>query len=349
MSNTYKYDYLVFIGRFQPLHIGHLKVIQQALSLAKKLIIVIGSADQPRSPKNPFTFVERHNMIFDALLGEAIDTERVYITKVRDCMYNNQKWATDVQQAVSKGTSRGGWHDIIRIGIIGHHKDETSFYLNMFPQWELEEHELDEVLSATDLRVAYFDRMNLKFLQSLVPSTVYHWLQKFRDSNPAFLQLESEHQFIKKYKQAWASSPYEPTFVTVDAVLVCSAHILMVERKAAPGEGLLALPGGFVGYNETLVDAVIREIREETKLKIPSSVLKGSIQKQVVFDHPFRSQRGRTITHAFHIELPAGPLPKVKGGDDAKNAAWISINEIHDKWEQLFEDHGSIISSVIGL
>ena len=50
-----QYDFAVFVGRFQPLHNGHQHVIDQALRSAKKLIILIGSADTARSIRNPFT------------------------------------------------------------------------------------------------------------------------------------------------------------------------------------------------------------------------------------------------------------------------------------------------------
>jgi bifunctional NMN adenylyltransferase/nudix hydrolase len=122
-----------------------------------------------------------------------------------------------------------------------------------------------------------------------------------------------------------------------------------VQRKAAPGEGLYALPGGFLNQKERIIDGMIRELTEETRIKVPDKVLIGSIKNQHVFDHPNRSQRGRTITHAFHIELPPGPLPKVKGSDDAKSAAWWRISDINARWDELFEDHGDIISYFVGV
>lgn len=340
----YKFDYLVFIGRFQPFHIGHLEVIKTSLRQAERVIVVMGSSDQPRTPKNPFTAAERSAMIIG---GDEFgsDIDRIRIAKVRDSMYNDQRWTTDVQNAVEQHMS---WHNKPRIGITGHHKDESSFYLDLFPQWKLVEHSTNEIISATDLRELYFEEKNLKFLQTLVSPFVYKWLDTFNKSK-AFQTLVNEYNLIKQYKESWKVAPYPPTFVTVDAVVVQSGHILLVQRGAAPGEGQWALPGGFIGPGEWVVDSMIRELREETKLKVPAPVLKGSIKNQHVFDHPKRSQRGRTITHAFHIELPAGTLPPVKGSDDAKNAAWFPINQIYQKWNTLFEDHGDIISYFVGV
>jgi bifunctional NMN adenylyltransferase/nudix hydrolase len=164
----------------------------------------------------------------------------------------------------------------------------------------------------------------------------------------SFKHIQDEHGFIDKYKSAWEASPYAPTFVTVDAVVVQSGHVLMVERKARPGRGLMALPGGFVGPYERLMDACLRELREETRLKIPAPVLQGSIKHQMVFDDPYRSERGRTVTHAFYIELrPDSQLPKVKGGDDARHARWVPLAELDPA--QIYEDHYFIIKELAGM
>ena len=98
--------------------------------------------------------------------------------------------------------------------------------------------------------------------------------------------------------------------------------------------------------DRTVEDAALRELKEETLIKVPLPVLRGSIVRSKVFDAIDRSPRGRIITHAFYILLPDGDLPKVKGSDDAEKARWIPIAEI--KPEECFEDHFEIISHFIG-
>jgi bifunctional NMN adenylyltransferase/nudix hydrolase len=95
-------------------------------------------------------------------------------------------------------------------------------------------------------------------------------------------------------------------------------------------------------------DAALRELREETGIKVPEKVLRGSIVGSRVFDAIDRSQRGRTITHAFHIVLDDGEynLPKVKGSDDAAQAQWIPISKLNS--EEIFEDHADIIAYFLG-
>lgn len=133
----------------------------------------------------------------------------------------------------------------------------------------------------------------------------------------------------------------------MDAVVIQSGHILLIERRASPGKGLWALPGGFVDPGERLQDACLRELREETRLKVPAPVLRGSIKRTRVYDDPYRSARGRTITHGFYIELePNAELPKVKGGDDAKTARWVPLGELDPQC--MFEDHYFVIQDMLG-
>jgi bifunctional NMN adenylyltransferase/nudix hydrolase len=159
--------------------------------------------------------------------------------------------------------------------------------------------------------------------------------------------LLQEYHMVKKYKESWKAAPFPPTFMTVDAVVVQSGHILLVKRGDMPGKGLWALPGGFLNQEETMLDGAIRELKEETKIKVPVPVLKGSIKGSKTFDAPNRSARGRTITQAFHFDLGVGELPKVKGSDDAEKAFWVPFNQV--KQEKMFEDHFHIIDNFINI
>ncbi len=335
-----KYDTLVLIGRFQPLHSAHLEIIKRATALTDQLVIICGSAKQPRTYKNPFTFDERSRMIKAATAGLSM---RVYVEPNIDTIYNDQAWAVRVQGIVSKYRTLGG-----QVGIIGHKKDDSSFYLDMFPQWGYEDVELIEFLSAVNIRDLLFKRdVNMKFIKGVVPETTFDFLEQFK-TTPEYEQIIREREFVEKYKQQYASLPYPPIFSTADAVVIQSGHVLMIKRRAEPGKGLWALPGGYVNANtdKSVEAAMLRELREETQIKVPLPVLKGSIVRSKVFDAIDRSPRGRIITHAFHIQLPDGELPRVKGSDDAEKARWVPIAEV--KSEDCFEDHWEILQHFVG-
>jgi len=355
-TNQDHYDFLVFIGRFQPFHQGHLKILETALEQSQKLIILIGSAHRPRCTRNPWTYAERENMIRCGLDQET--NERIIIAPIMDAMYNDSLWTTTIQKAVAGmiSTHHDQPHREPRLGLIGHAKDHTSYYLKLFPQWPSIDVKSDNAISGTKIRDAIFnadqghwedDRLSMQSLVNpYVSNHVLSYLKQFAKTE-TFTQLREEFDFIRSYRARWEQSPYAPSFVTVDAVVVQSAHVLLVERRARPGKGQWALPGGFLGSNENLLDACLRELKEETKIKVPWPVLNGSIVQQKVFDDPHRSARGRTITHAFYIHLAADTqLPKVKGGDDARKAFWVPLAQLEPR--KMFEDHYFIIQNMIG-
>lgn len=334
------YGTVVLIGRFQPLHNAHLEIIKRCTALTDQLVIIAGSAKQPRTYKNPFTFDERRQMILAATAGLSL---RVYVEPNIDTIYNDQAWAVRVQGIVSKYRVLGE-----KTAIIGHKKDDSSFYLDMFPQWDYINVEQIEPLGATDIRDLYFKwDFNSNFIKYVVPETTYDFLMQFRRSEE-FAQIIREREFVSNYKKQYASLPYPPIFSTADSVVIQSGHVLMIRRRAEPGKGLWALPGGYVNANtdRSVEDAAIRELREETGIKVPAPVLRGNIKRSKVFDAIDRSPRGRIITHAFHIELPDGELPKVKGSDDADKARWVPIAEVRS--EECFEDHYEIIQHFLG-
>lgn len=349
---SYPYDFTVFIGRFQPFHAGHLNVVKEGLQQANKLIVLIGSAWQPRNPRNPWTHEEREAMI-RGCLSDAENT-RLVCMPLMDVPYNDELWVRNVQTTVAGLVTAHHHipHKLPKIALIGHEKDHTGFYLKLFPQWQSIGVKSFLNLSATPLRESFFAGNGSQYLQEaesseVFPAFVLEYLRAFAAAEH-YRGIQEEIAFVKKYKQAWEHAPYPPTFVTVDSIVVQSGHVLLIERRANPGKGLLALPGGFVDQNERLLQACIRELREETRLKVPEPVLKGCIKHQAVYDEPNRSARGRTITHAFYIELaPNAELPKVKGSDDARSARWIPLAELAP--QTMFEDHYFIIQDMLGL
>lgn len=348
-----EYDLIVFIGRFQPFHNAHMEIVKQAFELSEELLFVIGSANQPSTYKNPIsTYPDRTPFSVQELITDSI--EEVGLSRdhhgfrfVND-VYDDVQWCLNVQKQVSDPVDYfSGWPSNSKIGLIGCNKDETSYYLKMFPQWDLIEIEKNQNLSATHIRELYFvEEPNMNFIKGVVPSAVFDYLNQHKNSE-WHNHIVNERRFIEKYKSQFASLPYPPTFVTVDSVVFQSGHVLLVRRNAYPGKGLMALPGGFLDANtdQSLEDAMIRELREETGLKVPSPVLRGNIKNTKVFDSPTRSSRGRTITHAYNIVLPDGELPRVKGGSDADKAFWMPLSDL--KSHEFFEDHYQIINYFI--
>lgn len=350
-------DFGVFIGRFQPLHIGHEHVIARALEQVERLIVLVGSANVARDPRNPFTYAEREAMLRGAFRHE-VAQGRLIIAPLDDHPYSDTAWTAQVQRQVralvldhgnAHGFQNHGLADF-RIALAGYGKDASSYYLKLFPEWEnLQIASQYGTFSSSDVRAGFFQRIP-QVPDVILSPGVAAFLREFALSD-TFKALLEEAEYLADYPAQWGPGP----FVTADAVVVQSGHVLLVERGQAPGKGLLALPGGFVNPAERIRDAAIRELREETAIsdgkgQIPPAMLASFIEdaRTRVFDAPARSLRGRIITHAFLFRLPERrKLFAVKGGDDAAHARWYRLGDLSP--EMLFEDHWAIIAAMADL
>jgi len=350
-----KYQVGVYIGRFQPFHAGHLETVKKMLKTCESIIISVGSHHRPKTIKNPWSSQERIEMIKDVLLHEynpevfedkgwtdkphPTILSRVKFQQVRDYMYNDTKWAAETY---SKALMNGATSDT-NTCLFGHFKDDSSYYLNMYPQWDLHTVPNFFNIDATRVRKEMFeDKYISDETSEKIHGRTYEDITAWINTEHGD-RLRDEYHFLQDYKAGFAALPYPPTFVTTDNVVVKSGHILLIKRKCNPGKGLWALPGGFLDQGEKIQAGAIRELKEETKIKVHKNELEKMMIDTKIFDHPLRSLRGRTITHAHLYDLGYGPLPDVKGGDDAAGAFWIPLADAHKMEHEMFEDHYDIV------
>ena len=117
-------DVIAYIGRFSPIHTGHVHVCKQALQQSNHLVILIGSSDEPHSTRNPWSFDYRKMLIETALDEAGISRTKYSIRKLLNSTYNDQKWEADVQRIVAEECIIQVDHDNApKIGLIGHSKD----------------------------------------------------------------------------------------------------------------------------------------------------------------------------------------------------------------------------------
>lgn len=258
------------------------------------------------------------------------------LVPLRDQLYNENQWIVDVQQKVTFLVDNA---EPGPISLLGRIKDRSSYYIRLFPQWKCEEMNEHQPLDATTIRDKYFSG-RLDYQADVHPS-VQAWLEDWSKTD-TYQWVVQERRYYQEYRDKWAAAPYPPKFLTADAVVIQSGHVLLVRRRTAPGKGLFALPGGFVQEETTRV-AALRELREETGIMVAKEILDANIVDQKLFDHPDRSLRGHVVSNAFCIRLRDGDLPKVKGADDADRAFWMPLVELFDHEEKFFEDHAHIV------
>lgn len=340
-----RFDWAVCIGRFQLFHDAQLALLRAALSLAPRVAVLVGSARQARSPRNPFTYDERVETMRLALTEE--ERGRVTFVAVRD-VYDQQRWVRDVRETMERLTGSPN----TRVVLVGHRKDPTGEYLNDFPGWPLHDVGRQGEVHGKALRAVLYAsptvEASLAALASQVPPSTLEFLRSWAQL-PFLAKLREEWAELAEEHDKWAGSPYPPVFVTVDAVVRVADQVLLIRRGRAPGKGLLAVPGGFIEQRETAYQSAVRELQEETGFELLPSEMEHALKAQRVFDHPDRSQRGRVITHAFYFDLGQRMLPEIAGSDDAAEARWVPIAELPSMEEEFHDDHFHILDAFLGL
>lgn len=188
----YTFDYLVFIGRFQPFHLAHMQTIKIALEQSESIILALGSAQNERNIKNPFLATEREHMILSNFSLE--EQARIKFVHVID-VYNDEKWQKLVKSLVNDVVEPDA-----KVGLIGHFKDDSSYYLKFFPEWPMVELEsLAGAMSATPMREAFyrgeiqadqFPQGTITFLVQFQKTPIYSMLQnKYQTQDKSNLEL----------------------------------------------------------------------------------------------------------------------------------------------------------------
>lgn len=139
--------------------------------------------------------------------------------------------------------------------------------------------------------------------------------------------------------EPYEPAEYPPFAVAVDLVVLTVRNdnlcLLVIERGAAPFEGHMALPGGFVGVDEDLLAAARRELHEETGV----SVADVHLEQVATFGRPNRDPRMRVVSVAY-LALAAN-LPEPRAGTDAAAAHWMPLpSSGGDAWAF---DHAEIV------
>jgi bifunctional NMN adenylyltransferase/nudix hydrolase len=392
-----KYILTIYIGRFSPFHNGHVEVLKRARQRSDSVLVLIGSINQARNPKNPWPFAERAGVINAwAKRTGGPGQAKVNVLGIRDYTYiGNDQWIANVRNTINQYINTLQWQTVVggdfikvdpkdvEIRITGADRDASTFYLKFFPDFVTdivdEDKEVSRFLTATAVRDIYFGRTFSgndisaneaeMLLKAFLPAETLEFLRDFEQTEN-YDNLRDEHLFAMKYriplkprKPKLAADgitvidpgqPYEVMIQTVDAIVIQTGHVLLVKRRSRPGKGLWALPGGHLEPKERLFDACIRELREETMIKVPEPILRSSMIYKDDFDHPERSLRGRVLTKGYLFKLPDFvvngkiEMPHIKGADDAEKARWVPIDEALKNPDMFFEDHFHILDFMLG-
>ena len=131
---------------------------------------------------------------------------------------------------------------------------------------------------------------------------------------------------------------YPRPAVTADCVVITKEEqpkVLLIQRGADPYKGCWAFPGGFMNVDETTEQCAIRELEEETGLRI------SDVHQIGAYSKVDRDPRGRTIIVAY-LAIIDKPV-QVTGQDDAANAEWFPLSAL----PELAFDHAEIMRDAV--
>ena len=348
-------DATVVIGRFSPYTLTDHAQLLNALQQPGHVAVVIGSAFHARTPRDPFTWQERRAMIELCAPDGAV--ERIAFVPVRD-YYDDERWAGAVKRAVQAALP-----GVRRTRLVPTSTQNLECYREWLPEWPQLEPEGPAVDDRALLRVLLAGddaagqgiaprrhpiETALAVVAPMLPPEMPGYLRAWARL-PHYAEMVAEQRSNEAETAKWAGAPYEPIFTTVDCVVRAAGHVLLVTRGHRPGKGLWALPGGFLDPRERLLTSAVRELHEETAIGVPFATFKRRLKDVLVFDHPDRAMRARTVTHVHYFELQDERLPEVRGSDDAAHAAWVPIAELASMEERFFEDHFHILDYYFSL
>jgi bifunctional NMN adenylyltransferase/nudix hydrolase len=348
------YDAVIVIQRSNPPTNAHVRNVKAAATVGRFAISVKGSAYHPRRARDPLTDDEVEFTWKEIFRDDPVVRDKLRFARVRD-YFDNEKWKRNVDKEVNAILEAQGIpRSKARVAILGHSKDETSFYLSMFPDWDQIEVPNYRGLNATDVRKLFYDADNLAghwpMIATMVPPATLAMLKSLA-LLPAYEILVREYRYINgiladedKFRALKGKPDWELNTNASDVVIECSDHVLMGYRAGVYGFGQVAFPGGIKG-KETFLDAGLRELFEETTFNFTKAYfIENYLRDSQIFDHPGRSQAGTRVTMAFYFNMGNLPLQEIWGKDDMakRRMLWVPKKEWADYAPLMFEDHDMV-------
>ena len=372
----------VYIGRFQPFHKGHKAIVDLTVKMMKPgdtFTIIIGSADQQETERNPLSASQRKEMLLIELEGYPVT-----ISTINDSPYNYDLWiehlcakmlgfksATHDDFLEKQEDFIKGFSNICIVGMenVEEYIDRITKYYTYAPTGHfnlgINSHIFSELDTQTSVHGSSIralacseDRGHLEnfysAIKDLVDEKVLAYLKTVN------FPLIVYNAYIKGINYAASTGcKYNSCFMTVDNIVFDKFldQVLLIKRK---DNGKFAIPGGFAEPYMNMKDNALRELEEETS--ITAKMLKDAFVKidelePTLIDAPYRDPRSShkcnfvSAVYVWQSKVDAlkNFIPYIKAGDDAVDTVWLSKEECEDlpAW-RFHADHKKIICKLLG-
>lgn len=330
----------VYIGRFQPIHNGHMAIIERTIKMMKEndsFTIIIGSADQERTIRNPLTVEERKKTLEIATEGMPVK-----IDTINDSPYDYDEWIR--QLAAKLFGYHCFWHhstfeNTTIVGMEGV-EEYVKRLNNIVGKGTCKPIVFTEQDTNTNIHSTKIREMpEIFFNEQCTP--VYEYLKDIGFTDI----IKNINKVADDYTKS-CNVKYNTCFMTVDNVVYTADKVLLIRRK---DNGKYAIPGGFAEPCQTMKQNALRELEEETGLTEKDIVFK---KEPILIDAPFRDPRSSkkvnliSMVYSWNCKNP----DNVKAADDAADAMWVDFREIENiKASEFHADHKKIICKALGI
>lgn len=320
------------IGRFQPLHWGHVELIEAAQKAADQTLIIAGSSNVLPDFKNPFPVEQRIELLNTILVGDD------YIIQTQKDRPTDDEWIQDIIARVNNIEE-----DPSKVVLFCAEKDE-EWYKNNFI-YEVRTVSNREI-SATDVRHAWYHG-SLWTVEDDIPEAT----KRFLEEHPDYIRLHSEYHDTtlskdKKTEGHPFNNPIEPVSF---AVIVHNGKVLTGVRGGTRGHGQRGLPGGFIEKDETTLDAAIRETKEEMGLDLKELAAQGkAVCMAQAVEENIDDLGVRTIGINYLFVLKPDEEFSIKvDGTETLDYEWVSCTDIVEDNELLFYNHNLVVKRLL--
>lgn len=343
---------------FQWLTLRHIEAVEKAALNSDIIMFLVADADVHRSIVAPFTFEERFDLI-KAAFSDLWNDDRIRIIDVPSQLYVTtpsyalQAIDEELEHLFDSPAQVG---KNVLVTLQGHQMYSAK---KVKPEWDYVESEIKDI----DEQIYWLDNYILSNEPISFGTAHSDLLDAFKKTDD-FVELQ--HECNDKYfiLKNFGKGPFN----TADAICTIDDQVLLITRKKPPYRHTLATPGGLLDPGEDAVTAAIRELLEETEMRVPSYVLTGEpvsedadwvlvtedflksklkkdVQQFTNTLHNVRDPRGDYRANALWFDLSGLPVtPRVLGKDDAEKANWASKDDLTTS--SMAFDHFAILCSM---
>ncbi len=319
------------IGRFQPLHNGHVALIQKAMDDNDVVLVLVGSQNKLTDYRNPFDIETRLG-----LLKEHFNQYDKMYFKGMDDYPNDEQWVEDVISRVNTINDNP-----TATTVYTSEKDEDFYRTNFIYNVEVSP---SKGLNATDIRASVYDGKSTMYVN--LPSEVVDYVEQWKTTieynrlyNEFYLCTESKLAATEAHAY---SNPIEPV---AHAMVIQGDKVLLVKRSGVRGNGQWALPGGYIQHTETTRAGALRELKEETSVDLLTQPRAAEVAFAV--EENMNGLSTRTIGFNYCYAVHPEETLDIVAGDDAQDVQWFPLEDVANGDMPLFYNHTTVIRRLL--